>query len=100
MTCNDVVVFVYVLSHTNVYFPSSRHREKDAEFLSLCKSLNVTDTVCDRAWMLWKNVQESMDEVAVCIFVSLCDIRFALFAALTCHIHTCENTGVKCIICV
>uniref|UniRef100_A0A4W6FWJ4 Retinoblastoma-associated protein n=1 Tax=Lates calcarifer TaxID=8187 RepID=A0A4W6FWJ4_LATCA len=39
----------------------------DAEFVTLCKSLHVTDLVCDRAWTLWKNVQESMDEVTVCI---------------------------------
>uniref|UniRef100_A0A7N8XX82 Retinoblastoma 1 n=1 Tax=Mastacembelus armatus TaxID=205130 RepID=A0A7N8XX82_9TELE len=47
---------------------SSRHRDKDAEFVTLCKSLHVTDSVCDRAWTLWKGVQESMDEVPVCVY--------------------------------
>ncbi|XP_056267316.1 retinoblastoma-associated protein [Pseudoliparis swirei] len=55
-----------------------KHRDKDAEFVTLCKSLHVTDLVCDRAWALWKTVQESMDEIAdsqkrvwgACLFVS------------------------------
>uniref|UniRef100_A0A673BWL1 Retinoblastoma 1 n=1 Tax=Sphaeramia orbicularis TaxID=375764 RepID=A0A673BWL1_9TELE len=42
------------------------HKDKDAEFVTLCKNLHVTDLVCDRAWTLWKTVQESMDEVTVC----------------------------------
>lgn len=50
--------------------PSSRHRDKDAEFVTLCKSLHVTDLVCDHAWTLWKTVQDSMEEVTVCICVS------------------------------
>ncbi|KAF7656027.1 hypothetical protein LDENG_00047180 [Lucifuga dentata] len=64
-----------------------KHKEKDAEFVSLCKSLHVTDTVCDRAWMLWKNVQESMDEVhdsqrrlwAACLFVTVSDLELTCF---------------------
>lgn len=51
--------------------PSSRHRDKDTEFVTLCKSLHVTDLVCDRAWALWKTVQESMGEVTVCIYVNV-----------------------------
>lgn len=49
----------------NLWFPSFRHGDKDAEFVTLCKSLHVTDPVCDRAWTLWKTVQESVDEAAV-----------------------------------
>ncbi|XP_076024576.1 retinoblastoma-associated protein [Genypterus blacodes] len=64
-----------------------KHREKDAEFVSLCKRLHVTDTVCDRAWMLWKNVQESMEEVtdtqkrlwAACLFVTVSDLDVTCF---------------------
>lgn len=62
---------VCVLHDADFYPPSSRHRDKDAEFVTLCKSLHVTDLVCDRAWTLWKTVQESMDEVAVCIYVAM-----------------------------
>uniref|UniRef100_UPI003AAFA32C retinoblastoma-associated protein isoform X1 n=1 Tax=Centroberyx gerrardi TaxID=166262 RepID=UPI003AAFA32C len=64
-----------------------KHREKDAEFVTLCKSLHVTDTVCDRAWTLWKTVQESMDEVTdsqkrlwgACLFVTVTDMDVACF---------------------
>jgi len=61
----------------DVWPPSSRHRDKDAEFVTLCKSLHVTDLVCDRAWALWKTVQESMDEIAVRIYM-LCVGTFAM----------------------
>uniref|UniRef100_A0A8D0B552 Retinoblastoma-associated protein n=1 Tax=Sander lucioperca TaxID=283035 RepID=A0A8D0B552_SANLU len=42
----------------------SAKKDKDAEFVTLCKSLHVTDLVCDRAWTLWKTVQDSMNEIA------------------------------------
>lgn len=45
----------------------SRHKDKDAEFVTLCKNLRVTDPVCDQAWMLYKTVQDSLDDVSVCI---------------------------------
>lgn len=50
-----------------------RHRDKDAEFVTLCKSLHVTDPVCDSAWRLWKNVQDSMEEVAVSVLIQRLD---------------------------
>ncbi|XP_031713108.1 retinoblastoma-associated protein isoform X1 [Anarrhichthys ocellatus] len=64
-----------------------KHRDKDAEFVTLCKSLHVTDLVCDRAWALWKTVQESMDEIAdsqkrvwgACLFVSRTEVDVACF---------------------
>ncbi|XP_070773147.1 retinoblastoma-associated protein isoform X5 [Enoplosus armatus] len=63
-----------------------KHRDKDAEFVTLCKSLHVTDPVCDRAWTLGKTVQESMDEVdsqrmlwGACLFVSATDMDVACF---------------------
>uniref|UniRef100_A0A671W0I1 Retinoblastoma 1 n=1 Tax=Sparus aurata TaxID=8175 RepID=A0A671W0I1_SPAAU len=65
---------------------SPEHRDKDAEFVTLCKSLHVTDPVCDSAWRLWKNVQDSMEEVAVskrlwgaCLFVSATDMDVSCF---------------------
>uniref|UniRef100_A0A672JTB8 Retinoblastoma-associated protein n=1 Tax=Salarias fasciatus TaxID=181472 RepID=A0A672JTB8_SALFA len=65
----------------------SVHRDKDAAFVALCKSLRVTDPVCDRAWTLWKAVQESMDDVTdsqkrlwgACLFVSVIDMDVSCF---------------------
>lgn len=37
------------------------------EFVTLCKSLHATDSVCERAWTLWKTVQDVMEDVDVCI---------------------------------
>ncbi|XP_027129292.1 retinoblastoma-associated protein [Larimichthys crocea] len=64
-----------------------KHRDKDAEFVALCKSLCVTDLVCDRAWKLWKAVQDSLEEVAesqkrlwgACLFVSATDMDVTCF---------------------
>ncbi|CAK6953667.1 retinoblastoma-associated protein [Scomber scombrus] len=64
-----------------------KHRDKDAEFVTLCKSLHVTDLVCDRAWTLWKTVQESLDEITdtqkrlwgACLFVTVTDTDAACF---------------------
>uniref|UniRef100_A0A8D3CBK7 Retinoblastoma 1 n=1 Tax=Scophthalmus maximus TaxID=52904 RepID=A0A8D3CBK7_SCOMX len=64
-----------------------KHRDKDAEFVTLCRSLHVTDLVCDRAWTLWKTVQESMEEVTdsqkrlwgACLFVTVTDMDAACF---------------------
>uniref|UniRef100_A0A8C4P126 Retinoblastoma-associated protein n=1 Tax=Dicentrarchus labrax TaxID=13489 RepID=A0A8C4P126_DICLA len=63
------------------------HRDKDAEFVTLCKSLHVTDLVCDRAWTLWKTVQDGMEEVTdsqkrlwgACLYVSATDMDVACF---------------------
>ncbi|XP_053296961.1 retinoblastoma-associated protein [Pleuronectes platessa] len=64
-----------------------KHRDKDAEFVTLCKSLHVTDVVCDRAWTLCKTVQESMEEVTdsqkrlwgACLFVTVTDMDASCF---------------------
>lgn len=64
-----------------------KHTEKDAKFVSLCKSLGVSDLVCDRTWALWKTVQESMDKVpgcqerlwAACLFVIVTDMDLGSF---------------------
>ncbi|KAG7516022.1 retinoblastoma-associated protein [Solea senegalensis] len=65
----------------------SAKKDKDAEFVTLCKSLQVTDVVCDRAWSLWKTVQESMDGVSdsqkrlwgACLFVTVTDLDVPCF---------------------
>ncbi|KAI9527406.1 hypothetical protein NQZ68_030858 [Dissostichus eleginoides] len=64
-----------------------KHRDKDAEFVTLCKSLHVTDLLCDRAWKLWKSVEDSMAEIAdtqkrvwgACLFVSGIDMDVSCF---------------------
>ncbi|XP_061818210.1 retinoblastoma-associated protein [Nerophis lumbriciformis] len=66
---------------------SPEHRDKDANFVALCQSLHVSDTVCDRAWKLYKTVQESLDEPAenqkmlwgACLFVTVTDMDVASF---------------------
>ncbi|KAK5887947.1 hypothetical protein CesoFtcFv8_016501 [Champsocephalus esox] len=64
-----------------------KHRDKDAEFVTLCKSLHVTDLLCDHAWKLWKSVEDSMAEIAdtqkrvwgACLFVSGIDVDVSCF---------------------
>uniref|UniRef100_A0A3Q3XFC8 Uncharacterized protein n=1 Tax=Mola mola TaxID=94237 RepID=A0A3Q3XFC8_MOLML len=64
-----------------------KHRDKDTEFVTLCKSLRVTDLVCEHGWTLWKTIQDSMDEVTdtqkrlwgACLFVSVTDMDAACF---------------------
>uniref|UniRef100_A0A8C7UFF8 Retinoblastoma 1 n=1 Tax=Oncorhynchus mykiss TaxID=8022 RepID=A0A8C7UFF8_ONCMY len=63
------------------------HQEKDADFMTLCQSLQVIDAVCDRAWTIWKAVQASVDKVldtqkrlwAACLFVAVIDLEVASF---------------------
>uniref|UniRef100_A0A3Q3ALP1 Retinoblastoma-associated protein n=1 Tax=Kryptolebias marmoratus TaxID=37003 RepID=A0A3Q3ALP1_KRYMA len=60
-----------------------KHRDKDAEFVTLCKSLRVSDLACDNAWELWKTVQESMDSQrklwGACLFVTVTDMDVGCF---------------------
>ncbi|KAM3600922.1 uncharacterized protein V6R79_004617 [Siganus canaliculatus] len=64
-----------------------KHRDKDAEFVTMCKNLHVTDLLCDRAWTLWKTVQDSMEEVTdsqkrlwgACLFVTATDLDVVCF---------------------
>uniref|UniRef100_A0A4W5NAD5 Retinoblastoma 1 n=1 Tax=Hucho hucho TaxID=62062 RepID=A0A4W5NAD5_9TELE len=61
--------------------------KKDADFVTLCQSLQVTDAVCDRAWTIWKAVQASVDKVldtqkrlwAACLFVAVIDLEVPSF---------------------
>uniref|UniRef100_A0A8C7ZTF8 Retinoblastoma 1 n=1 Tax=Oryzias sinensis TaxID=183150 RepID=A0A8C7ZTF8_9TELE len=43
-------------------FSLNKHTEKDVEFVTLCRSLHATDSVCERAWTLWKTVQDVMED--------------------------------------
>uniref|UniRef100_A0A668AC09 Retinoblastoma-associated protein n=1 Tax=Myripristis murdjan TaxID=586833 RepID=A0A668AC09_9TELE len=59
-----------------------KKEKKDADFVSLCKSLHVTDTVCDQAWVLWKSVQDSDSQKklwSACLFVTVTDLDVACF---------------------
>uniref|UniRef100_A0AAQ4R613 Retinoblastoma 1 n=1 Tax=Gasterosteus aculeatus aculeatus TaxID=481459 RepID=A0AAQ4R613_GASAC len=52
-----------------------KHRDKDAEFVTLCKSLHVTDLVCEGSWELCKSVQVWV----ACLFVTATDANVASF---------------------
>uniref|UniRef100_A0A6Q2Y5X4 Retinoblastoma 1 n=1 Tax=Esox lucius TaxID=8010 RepID=A0A6Q2Y5X4_ESOLU len=64
-----------------------KHKEKDADFVTLCQSLQVTEAVCDHAWTIWKAVQASVEKVpdtekrlwGVCLFVAVTDLEVASF---------------------
>uniref|UniRef100_A0A674MFS1 Retinoblastoma 1 n=1 Tax=Takifugu rubripes TaxID=31033 RepID=A0A674MFS1_TAKRU len=59
------------------------HRDKETEFVTLCKSLHVTDLVCDHAWTLWKTIQDSVEELeslwGSCLFATVTDMDTASF---------------------
>ncbi|XP_060792111.1 retinoblastoma-associated protein [Neoarius graeffei] len=63
------------------------HKEKDPEFVSLCKDLSVSDSVCTQAWSLWELMTKTAEKVTesnkqlwgACVYISavdLDDIRF------------------------
>ncbi|RVE63674.1 hypothetical protein OJAV_G00138810 [Oryzias javanicus] len=68
-------------------FSQNKHTDKDVDFVTLCRSLHVTDAVCERAWTLWKTVQDLMEDVAAnqkrlwgaCLFVTATDMDVACF---------------------
>uniref|UniRef100_A0A3P9K0P1 RB transcriptional corepressor 1 n=1 Tax=Oryzias latipes TaxID=8090 RepID=A0A3P9K0P1_ORYLA len=66
-------------------FSLNKHTEKDVEFVTLCKSLHATDSVCERAWTLWKTVQDVMEDAnqkrlwGSCLFVTATDMDAACF---------------------
>uniref|UniRef100_A0A674N1N0 Retinoblastoma 1 n=1 Tax=Takifugu rubripes TaxID=31033 RepID=A0A674N1N0_TAKRU len=52
------------------------------EFVTLCKSLHVTDLVCDHAWTLWKTIQDSDSQKSLwgsCLFATVTDMDTASF---------------------
>uniref|UniRef100_A0A3B3BA49 Retinoblastoma 1 n=1 Tax=Oryzias melastigma TaxID=30732 RepID=A0A3B3BA49_ORYME len=66
-------------------FSQNKHTDKDVEFVTLSKSLHVTDSVCERAWTLWKTVQDLMEDTnqkrlwGACLFVTATDMDAACF---------------------
>uniref|UniRef100_A0A674NC85 Retinoblastoma 1 n=1 Tax=Takifugu rubripes TaxID=31033 RepID=A0A674NC85_TAKRU len=59
-----------------------KHRDKETEFVTLCKSLHVTDLVCDHAWTLWKTIQDSDSQKSLwgsCLFATVTDMDTASF---------------------
>ncbi|XP_023656418.1 retinoblastoma-associated protein isoform X1 [Paramormyrops kingsleyae] len=71
----------------NLEFSEDRHKNKDADFVTLCKKLKVTDLVCDRAWSVWEMMLASMDDVqetskqywAACLFIAATDLGMQTF---------------------
>ncbi|XP_061659077.1 retinoblastoma-associated protein [Syngnathoides biaculeatus] len=59
-----------------------KHGDKDADFVALCKSLHVSDVVCERTWKMYKSLQESLNEFAedekrlwaACLFAVVTDM--------------------------
>lgn len=78
-----------------------KHKDKDAEFVSLCRALHVTDVVCDQAWRLWRTVQDSLDGAAdgqkklwaACLFVSVTDMDAPCFTVT--QVLKAVNMNVK-----
>uniref|UniRef100_A0A8D0CDR9 Retinoblastoma-associated protein n=1 Tax=Scleropages formosus TaxID=113540 RepID=A0A8D0CDR9_SCLFO len=67
-----------------------RHKNKDADFLAICKKLDVTDVVCDHAWRLWEmlkfvdGVGYSFQDTkkkhwGVCLFIAATDLGVRTF---------------------
>ena len=63
MVCLLIFKFDVVLCVSS----NDRHKEKDEDFVGLCKTLQVTDSVCDQAWTFWKSVQKSIEDNPVSI---------------------------------
>uniref|UniRef100_W5KDE3 Retinoblastoma-associated protein n=1 Tax=Astyanax mexicanus TaxID=7994 RepID=W5KDE3_ASTMX len=62
---------------------SPEHTEKDSDFVTLCKELFVTNTVCNRAWAIWTSAAISAEKInnsnrplwGVCVFISAVDLE-------------------------
>ncbi|XP_077597036.1 retinoblastoma-associated protein [Stigmatopora nigra] len=50
---------------TSTELTAKKHKDKDADFIALCKRLHVSDVVCDRTWKMYKSRQQSLDELQV-----------------------------------
>ncbi|XP_018607871.1 retinoblastoma-associated protein [Scleropages formosus] len=66
---------------------TEEHKNKDADFLAICKKLDVTDVVCDHAWRLWEMLVTSADVLldtkkkhwGVCLFIAATDLGVRTF---------------------
>ncbi|MFT7796100.1 retinoblastoma-associated protein [Arapaima gigas] len=66
---------------------AEKHQNKDADFLTICKKLNVTDVVCDHAWRIWEKLVVSTDVVpeskkehwGICLFIAATDLGIRTF---------------------
>uniref|UniRef100_A0AAY5ETJ1 Retinoblastoma-associated protein n=1 Tax=Electrophorus electricus TaxID=8005 RepID=A0AAY5ETJ1_ELEEL len=64
-----------------------KHKEKDSAFVTLCKDLLVTNTVCDHAWAIWETMVKSAEKVngsnkqlwGACMFISATDMEDVSF---------------------
>ncbi|XP_031428231.1 retinoblastoma-associated protein isoform X2 [Clupea harengus] len=59
-----------------------KHKDKDVDFVILCKDLQVTNSLCNHAWSIWKKASDSMEKMtdsnkqlwAACLFVAAIDM--------------------------
>ncbi|KAJ8348542.1 hypothetical protein SKAU_G00271310 [Synaphobranchus kaupii] len=64
-----------------------RHKDKDADFVTLSEKLKINNEVCDRAWSIWDSVRASMDIVldtnlkvwGACLFIAATDLEVMTF---------------------
>ncbi|KAG7280216.1 hypothetical protein CRUP_037577 [Coryphaenoides rupestris] len=71
----------------NAELSIKKHKDKDEDFVALCKTLQVTDSVCDHAWTFWKSVQKSMEDDpdtqrrmwGACLYVTVSDMDVTSF---------------------
>ncbi|CAL8267872.1 unnamed protein product [Merluccius merluccius] len=71
----------------NAQLSVKKHKEKDEDFVALCRTLQVTDAVCDHAWTFWKSIPKSMEDTpdtqrrmwGVCLYVTASNMDVASF---------------------
>ncbi|XP_063058828.1 retinoblastoma-associated protein [Engraulis encrasicolus] len=64
----------------------SKHKDKDGDFVELCNKLQVTNSLCNHAWSIWKKVSDSIDKLpdsttkewAACLFVAVIDLDVSI----------------------
>ncbi|MCI4386587.1 hypothetical protein PGIGA_G00064160 [Pangasianodon gigas] len=71
----------------NSVLSPEKHKEKDPEFVALCKDLSVSNSVCTQAWALWESMTKTVEKVTesnkqlwgACVYISAVDsddVRF------------------------
>ncbi|KAK0152667.1 Retinoblastoma-associated protein [Merluccius polli] len=61
----------------NAQLSVKKHKEKDEDFVALCRTLQVTDAVCDHAWTVLEDTQRRM--WGVCLYVTASNMDVASF---------------------
>uniref|UniRef100_W5U704 Retinoblastoma-associated protein n=1 Tax=Ictalurus punctatus TaxID=7998 RepID=W5U704_ICTPU len=66
----------------NSVLSPEKHKEKDPEFVALCKDLSVSNLVCTQAWTLWEAMAKTAEKVTesnkqlwgACVYMSAVDL--------------------------